>query len=378
MVTKTTLNKMKKSELIELCIKHNINNYENLNKPNIVELILDYQLNELQSPTSNELNAITSLLNIDNQQEWNFNSKSTNCKDCKKNSKSKQYKKRKIDNITPISSGPEKLILAENYIRGMDVIGWYMSEKIDGIRAYWDGSKLWSRTGKQINPPSCFIENFPTDVTLDGELFMDQIIKQNSTESLFSKVCSITRKKKPIESEWKDIRFYVFDTVNKIYNCIERIKIINKLPKISNIVILNQISIENIQQLNQFHDCIRKQGGEGVMIKNPLGMYIGRRSKNLLKVKHFYDTEVKIINHKPGTGKYVDMLGGYDCVMVNGNKITVGSGMNDDERSNPLPIGTFITIKYFELTTKNHVPRFPVFLRKAERQEFSSGSIPGC
>ena len=329
MLSKKELNKMKKSELIDFCVNNSINDYNNLNKPDIIELIVEYQENIVST------------------------------------------KRRKI------VKKPEKLILAENYSDEMNVINWFMSEKIDGIRAYWDGDRLWSRTGKEINVPESFIINFPKKVTLDGELFLRPEIKLKSNTSLFSEVCSITRKKIPIEDEWLKICFYVFDTVDKKLNFINRLKIIENLPKNKNIVILKQHKIKNISELKKFHDIIRSEGGEGVMIKNPRGLYIGRRSKDLLKLKHFYDTEVKIISYKPGTGKYVGMLGGYNCKMVNGKCITVGSGMNDEDRRNPLEIGTFITIKYFELTTKNEVPRFPVFLRKAERQEFSKGKIPG-
>ncbi len=322
--------KMKKSDLIKICKDRGISGYSNLVKDRVIDLILSYE-----EPVQ-------------------------------------ASKKRKVKK----TSGPEKLILAHTY-ENQNIKGWYMSEKIDGIRAYWDGERLWSRTGKEINAPESFTIDLPTDITLDGELFMKESIKTKSSESLFSKVCSVVRKKEPIEKEWNNIRFYVFDTINKELNCTERYEILNSLPKNKFIVILKQHIIKSVAGLNKFHDQITSNGGEGVMIKNPLGMYEGKRSKNLLKLKKFYDTEVKIIGYKPGDGKYEGMLGAYYCEMVNGNKITVGSGMDDSERDNPLKIGEFITVKYFELTSKNHVPRFPVFLRKAPRQEFSSGPVPG-
>jgi DNA ligase 1 len=323
---------MKKFELLNICRERGITGYSNLVKDRVIDLIL-----QNDSPTQ-------------------------------------ASKKRKVNR-----GGPEKLILAHTYNHGenQNVLGWYMSEKIDGIRAYWDGERLWSRTGKEINAPESFTIDLPGNITLDGELFMKESIKSKASESLFSKVCSTVRKKEPIEKEWNNIRFYVFDTVNKNLDCNERLEIIESLPQNKYVVILKQYIIKSIAQLNKFHDNITSEGGEGVMIKNPDSMYVGKRTKDLLKLKKFYDTEVKIVGYKPGEGKYDGMLGAYYCEMVNGNKITVGSGMNDSERDNPCKIGKFITIKYFELTTKNHVPRFPVFLRKAPRQEFSSGSIPG-
>ena len=321
---------MNKSDLLDICRERGITGYSKLVKERVIDLILQHE-----NPPK---------------------------------------KKRKV--VTKTTSGPEKLILAHTY-ENQNINGWFMSEKIDGIRAYWDGKNLWSRTGKEIIAPESFTVDFPEDMTLDGELFMSPTIKSRSSKSLFSKVCSVVRKKEPVETEWNNIRFYVFDTVNKELDCEQRFTLIQRIPKNKFIIILQQHVIKNTRQLNTFHDNITKQGGEGVMIKNPRGMYVGKRTKDLLKLKKFYDTEVKIIDYKPGEGKYVGMLGAYYCEMVNGNKITVGTGMNDNDRKKPCKKGQFITIKYFELTTKNHVPRFPVYLRKAERQEFSDGPIPG-
>ena len=79
--------------------------------------------------------------------------------------------------------------------------------------------------------------------------------------------------------------------------------------------------------------------------------------------------EVRIIGYKEGTGKYKGKLGSYECETKNGKKFNCGSGLDDDMRDNRLDVGVFITVKYFELS-KEGVPRFPVFLRKAERQQF--------
>ena len=98
-------------------------------------------------------------------------------------------------------------------------------------------------------------------------------------------------------------------------------------------------------------------------------MYEGKRSKSLLKVKEFHDMEVKIVGYTEGTGKYKGKLGSYACVNKGGIKFNCGSGLTDEDRASRLDVGIFITVKYFELS-KDGVPRFPVFLRKAERQSF--------
>lgn len=404
------LHTLKKPQLVQICKDRHIKGYSTLNKSGLIDLICNQSNQGNQSNQTPEPLQIGESIDIpsDSTSEvytvtrkqkgyectcrgYTFCSGPKEHKTCKhikhvkniKNLKAGSVKKmetrskkiQKTQNNNILGTGPQKLILAHNF-DNQDVTHWYMSEKIDGIRAYWDGQQLWSRTGKEIHAPLFFTQDLPKGIPLDGELFMNESIALASTSNLFSKVCSITRKKIPVDEEWSNISFYVFDTVNHHLPFVDRYAIIKKL--ISKFcVILPQYIIRTRKEIDNFHADITSRGGEGVMLREPNSMYVGKRTKDLLKLKTFYDTEVKIINYKSGEGKYTGMLGAYECQMVNGNKITVGSGMNDADRRKPLPINTFITIKYFELTTKNKVPRFPVYLRKAERQEFSDGPIPG-
>src|SRR5437660_1580187 len=43
-----------------------------------------------------------------------------------------------------------RLLLAKVWNPSIDPTGWWMSEKYDGVRGYWDGRKLWSRNGNLI------------------------------------------------------------------------------------------------------------------------------------------------------------------------------------------------------------------------------------
>jgi DNA ligase-1 len=61
-------------------------------------------------------------------------------------------------------------MLAKEYDESVNPTGWWMSEKLDGIRAYWDGKRLFSRQGKQLPVPSTFALGMP-DIPLDGELW---------------------------------------------------------------------------------------------------------------------------------------------------------------------------------------------------------------
>ncbi|CAD6950284.1 unnamed protein product [Tilletia controversa] len=68
------------------------------------------------------------------------------------------------------------LMLAETFaIDGnVDPTGWWLSEKLDGVRAYWDGSSIWSRASVLYDAPQDFKDKLPTDMSLDGELWMER------------------------------------------------------------------------------------------------------------------------------------------------------------------------------------------------------------
>jgi len=95
-----------------------------------------------------------------------------------------------------------KPMLAKCY-DAQDIKGWLMSEKLDGVRAIWTGSELISRNGNKFFAPLWFTEELPAGVMLDGELFIGR--------NQFQRCVSIVRKQKPVDSEWEQLRFFVFD-----------------------------------------------------------------------------------------------------------------------------------------------------------------------
>ena len=258
-----------------------------------------------------------------------------------------------------------KLMLAHNYT-DQEVKGWWMSEKLDGIRAFWNGKKFFSRTGKEITPPKAFLDRMPKGIILDGELCCGR--------GKFSETSSIVRKTKNVEKYENDwltkITYYVFDTP-VAFPFEHRMGILceNIGTKYENIEIVNQIKVKNDKHIQSELKKINKIGGEGLMLRKPESIYEGKRSKTLLKVKEFHDMEVKIVGYKDGTGKYKGMLGSFECETKEGKRFNCGSGLSDEERESPPRVGKFITVKYFELS-KDGIPRFPVFLRVAERQCF--------
>src|SRR5438045_3542568 len=67
-------------------------------------------------------------------------------------------------------AGPP-LLLAERWDNAQDLADWWLSEKLDGVRAYWDGRALISRLGNRFHAPDWFLEGLP-ETPLDGELWI--------------------------------------------------------------------------------------------------------------------------------------------------------------------------------------------------------------
>lgn len=260
----------------------------------------------------------------------------------------------------------------------LDPTGWWVSEKWDGYRAIWDGSKFVSRNGKDFNVPRWFSALMPPSVSLDGELWVGRGCYEQ---------CGIFKKKKIIEQEWIEgnIKFNVFDipSLNKPFE--ERIMILEKMVKDrcscmiqlqvpSGIINVHcplsytpQILVKSYKHLDKMFEKVVKQGGEGLMIRKPGSMYEKKRSSTLLKYKVLLDTECKVVGYKPGTGKYNGLLGSFECQLLKGNQRSFyASGMTDEIRNNyrqTHPVGTILTIIYNGMT-KNGIPRHPRYLRK--------------
>ncbi|AQW85739.1 DNA ligase [Campylobacter pinnipediorum subsp. caledonicus] len=245
--------------------------------------------------------------------------------------------------------------------KDQNITGWYASEKLDGIRAYWDGKNLLSRQGKVIKAPKYFLKTLP-DFALDGELYT----KRNE----FEKIQNIVMDQIPNEKEWKNITYYIFDAPNANGGLIERLKVVQDyIDKNSNnndiknhIKLIPQKLITSKKELDSFLDEIVSSEGEGVVIRDPNSIYIKSRSNLNLKYKRFIDSECKVISINKGSGKYKDLMGSITCELSNKIRFKIGSGFSDYIRKNPPKIGSIITFKYQNLT-KNGIPRFATFLR---------------
>ena len=242
------------------------------------------------------------------------------------------------------------VLLAKKW-EGEDPSGWWMSEKLDGIRAYWTGSKLMTRNGNEIHAPAWFTDSLPS-IALDGELIVGR--------GKFNKTVSAVKKKTPNEAEWKTVLYRVFDAPSVPGPCEKRWTAMKAAVKgLKHVKAVEQVKCKGTADLKKYHAKITKLGGEGVMLREAGSAYEKKRSSTLLKVKSFDDAEAKIVGYTEGTGRHKGRLGAYEAVLVGSRKkFKIGTGISDSERDDPLPIGTIVTVKFQELTPDG-VPRFP-------------------
>ncbi len=247
------------------------------------------------------------------------------------------------------------LLLLKVY-KDQNISGWVMSEKLDGIRAFWDGKHLISRGGKIIHAPKWFIKNYPP-FAIDGELW--------TKRGDFENISSIVRDRVPSQN-WHEIKHYIFEVPNAAGGLFERLAKVKPYEG-KNIRIIPQKYVKSKEDLQKFLKSIEKLGGEGVVVRDPNAAYINKRTSKALKVKSFYDTECEVVKILKGKGKYSDKMGSVECKLPNATLFKIGSGFSDAQRSNPPKVGDIITFKYKEMT-KYGKPRFPIFLRVRNAQ----------
>lgn len=253
------------------------------------------------------------------------------------------------------------LLLAEIYTETIDVQQYWVSEKLDGVRAYWDGKQLISRGGNVIAAPEWFVADFPAQ-KLDGELWLGR--------NKFADTLSIVSKLKPVDSEWQQIRYYIFELPDAAGSFTARINTMQALVQQHNsryLTLVPQFRLADKAALQAKLSELENAGAEGLMLHHQDALYKTGRSNDLLKLKSYQDTEAQVIGYRPGKGKYQGLVGALVVKTPDGKTFAIGSGLTDALRQTPPQIGAVVTYRYNGLT-KHGLPRFARFLRL--RQEF--------
>ena len=252
------------------------------------------------------------------------------------------------------------IMLAEIYEQGIDISQYFVSEKLDGVRARWDGKRLISRGGLVFASPEWFTKNFPA-APLDGELWIGR--------GHYEKTTSVVRKQKPHDG-WKTVRLMVFDLPEHGGIFEERVKEMRRLA--TEVVspyleIIEQKNFTSEEALKLWLQTIVALDGEGLMLHRKTARYANGRSQDLLKLKPFADAEATVIGYRPGKGKYTGQTGSLKVRTDQGIIFFIGSGLSNAQRLRPPPLQSRITFRH-QGFTKNGIPRFPVFLRIRNEQ----------
>ena len=254
---------------------------------------------------------------------------------------------------------PPQLLLAETVRSDTDVTRYLVSEKLDGVRAFWDGRVLVTRGGHVINAPAWFVEHFPARA-LDGELWAGR--------GQFERTSATVRRQTPDDAEWRQLRYMIFELPQAEGDFRERVRAMQTIvaeAAVPWLQVVEQFTVRDRKELDAKLARVVKAGGEGLMLHRADAPYLTGRHDALLKMKPLYDAEATVVGHLPGKGKYLGMLGALRVRTEAGVEFSLGTGLSDAVRRAPPPIGTIITYRYREVSERG-IPRFASYHRVRE------------
>lgn len=248
------------------------------------------------------------------------------------------------------------LPLAQNYSDKFDPGNYLVSEKLDGVRAVWDGNVLRFRSGKLIHAPAWFLAALPGHA-LDGELWLGR--------QSFERLSAAVRRQQALDEEWKNISYQLYELPNGAGSFAERVAALQAfVAKAAKpwLQVVAQERVANPAALKQKLAQVVQQGGEGLMLHRIDAPWQSGRSEALLKLKPQHDAEARVLAHEPGKGKYQGMLGALLVETASGQRFRLGTGFSDEQRKNPPPVGSMVTYRYRDFTNTG-LPKFASFLR---------------
>lgn len=251
---------------------------------------------------------------------------------------------------------PPPLLLAGVEHGQADVALYLVSEKLDGVRAFWDGQALRTRNGNAIEAPSWFTANFPRR-ELDGELWIGR--------GKFDRLSATIRRQTPDDDEWRQVSYLIYELPHASGSFRQRVESLRRITAETDVPwlrVLEQFELSSRRALEEKLKEMTDAGGEGLMLHRADAPYVAGRSDLLLKMKLWRDAEATVIGYHPGKGKYAGRLGALRVRTVEGAEFLLGSGLGDAERDHPPPIGSIVTFRYRDLTPRG-LPRFASFHR---------------
>lgn len=247
-------------------------------------------------------------------------------------------------------------MLAKTYTQQVAIERYAISEKLDGVRAYWNGMQFMTRSGYRIDVPLWFKAGLP-NVALDGELWLGR--------GRFDEVSGLIRSDRITNSLWQQVSYQVFDMPNHPGDFENRIIELTNLLNTPNHPHLQAVKhqiLKNQTQLDQLLWSVVNKGGEGLMLNQLQSYYEPSRTSSILKLKPKWDDEAQVIGFTKGKGKYQGLMGAVIVRMKDGREFKIGTGFSDEDRANPPALNSWMTFEYSGLTS-NGIPRFARYIR---------------
>ena len=267
----------------------------------------------------------------------------------------KEGRKLRPDEKAKINGAP--VLLAHKFEHDKDdPTGWWMSEKLDGVRAYWDGQNFISRQGNVFHAPDWYKQSLP-DHPLDGELWMGRL-KFQQTISVVKRLDG--------GQQWENIRYMVYDaphldgkTFEERMDFLQSNHVLQRA--LSYTKVLSHHKVRSKQHLLEELKKYVADGAEGIMLRQPGSLYEVGRSNTLLKVKQIDDDEATVIGYTDGKGRHKGVVGALQCRLKNGIEFDLGTGLTDADRRDPPHIGARVTFTYIGFTDDGK-PKFAAFV----------------
>lgn len=233
---------------------------------------------------------------------------------------------------------------------------YLVSEKLDGVRAIWDGAALRFRSGRPIAAPTWFLAGLPPQA-LDGELWLDR--------KSFDRLSGTVRKAQPVDAEWRALRYMVFDAPSPGLPFDVRAQQVQTLAQRADLPWLGAVEQSQFASAAVVQSRLQQVaslGGEGLVLHRRDALWQPGRSEAVRKLKLEPDDEATVVAHLPGKGKFEGQWGALLLQMPEGSRFALGTGFSASDRAHPPPIGSQVTYRYRGHTPAG-LPKFASFVR---------------
>lgn len=255
-------------------------------------------------------------------------------------------------------TAPVALMHARHWQAGLDPSEFLVSEKLDGVRAFWDGQRLRFRSGRLIAAPAWFLAALPA-TPLDGELWLGR--------GRFDDTSAAVRRQVPDDAEWRALRYMVFDLPGESGPFRDRVARAHELLAQTGVPWLQAVAQTGAADARQLDARLRQvvgEGAEGLMLHRASALWAPGRSESLRKLKPVPDEEARVVGYVPGKGRHAGRVGALLMALPGGKQFALGTGLSDALRASPPPLGAMVTYRY-RARTATGLPRFASFLRVA-------------